>query len=148
MTSPSDPGTTLLREIRARTRVVACVGFSANPARPSNSVSRYLQGLGIKVVPVNPGLAGQSFLGEEVFADLSAIPDSIPVDMVDVFRRSEHVAEVVDDALNSLPHLRTIWTQLGVEDDVAAAKARARGVDVVQNRCPAIEFPRLAATTS
>ena len=131
----------LIRDILSRVRTIAVVGFSANPARPSHGVARYLQSRGYRVIPVNPGLAGQIHLGEKVHGTLAEI--SAPVDMVDVFRRSEAVAGVTDEAI-ALPRMPlAIWTQLGVRDDAAADRARARGMLVVQNRCPAIEIPRL-----
>jgi hypothetical protein len=142
MQNPSDPA---IREILASTRVIAVVGISANPDRPSHGVARFLQSRGYRVVPVNPGLAGQELLGEHVWADLASVPAVLGVDMVDIFRRSEAVPEVVAQALAHLPALRTVWMQLGVENAQAAAAARARGVAVVQNRCPAIEWPRLMA---
>ena len=131
----------LIRDVLSRVRTIAVVGFSANPARPSHSVARYLQNRGYRVIPVNPGLAGQTWLGEKVHASLAEI--SGPVDMVDVFRRSEAVAGVTDEALALSHPPLAIWTQLGVRDDEAAERARQRGVRVVQNRCPAIEIPRL-----
>lgn len=123
-------------------KVIALVGLSPNEARPAWGVARYLQSQGYRVIPVNPGHAGQTILGEPVYADLSLIPADMEVDMVDIFRRSEAVSEIVDQALEHLPSLRVIWTQLGVRDDAAARKARERGITVVQNRCPKIEFPR------
>ena len=131
----------LIREVLTNVRVIAVVGFSANPARPSHGVARYLQSRGYRVIPVNPGLAGQTWLGEKVQGSLAEIGG--PVDMVDVFRRSEAVAGVTDEALALSPLPFAIWTQLGVRDDEAAGRARAAGVRVVQNRCPAIEIPRL-----
>lgn len=122
------------------TRVVALVGWSPNPLRPSHRVAQVLAAHGYRVIPVNPGQAGTRVLGETVHARLSDIKD--PVDMVDIFRRSDHVLPVVEEALAHLPNLRTIWMQLGVEHAGAAALAEARGVRVVQNRCPAIELPR------
>jgi predicted CoA-binding protein len=92
---------------------------------------------------VNPGLAGQELLGERVCASLSEIPPDIPVDMVDIFRRSEAVPGIVAEALAHLPALRTVWMQIGVENAEAAAAAEARGIDVIQNRCPKIEYQRL-----
>jgi predicted CoA-binding protein len=137
MTSDDD-----IRRILAETRTIALVGWSPRPERASNSVARYLYRRGYRVIPVNPGQAGaDSGLGEPVRARLSDIDTN--VDMVDIFRRSEEVGRVVDEALAHLPGLRTIWMQLGVEDSAAAARARARGVDVVMNRCPVIEFARL-----
>ncbi len=132
-----------LMGILKRTKCVACVGVSANQVRPSFYVARYLGLKGYRVIPVNPGLAGQTLLGETVYADLRQIPSEIPVDMVDIFRQSAHVPPIVDDALQCLPGLRTIWMQIGVENPEAAAKAEARGMTVIQNRCPKIEFQRL-----
>jgi predicted CoA-binding protein len=130
-----------LRTILKRTKTVAVVGVSANQIRPSYYVARYLGLKGMRVIPVNPGLAGQTLLGETVYADVSDVPDD--VDMVDIFRRSEAVPPIVDAALKRWPNLQTIWMQIGVEHAEAAAKAEARGVDVVQNRCPKIEYQRL-----
>lgn len=127
----------------ARThRVIAMVGLSDNKSRPSWGVARYLQSQGYRVIPVNPGHTGQTILGETVYASLSDIPAGAGVQMVDVFRRSESVGPIVDEALAVLPELSTIWLQLGVRDDLAAERARARGVTVIQDRCPKIEFPR------
>lgn len=124
-----------------RAKVIALVGASANPVRPSYYVARYLGLKGMRVIPVNPGLAGQTLLGETVYADLTSIPDD--VDMVDVFRRSDAVPAIVDEALARWPNLQTIWMQIGVQHADAAAKAEARGVTVIQNRCPKIEYQRL-----
>ena len=132
-----------LREIFETTRTIAVVGFSNNPERASNKVANFLNSKGYRVIPVNPGLAGQEFLGEAVYADLASIPAEIEVDMVDIFRRSEMVPEVVTEALASLPHLRTIWMQLGVINDAAAAEARGAGKRVVMDRCPKIDYPRI-----
>jgi len=140
MQNPSDDD---IRHILEGTRVIAVVGISANPDRPSHEVARFLQGRGYRVVPVNPGLAGQTLLGERVWPDLASIPADLAVDMVDIFRKSEAVPALVSEALAHLPGLRTVWMQLGVESAEAAASATARGVAVVQNRCPAIEYPRL-----
>lgn len=130
-----------LKRILQRTRVIAVVGVSMNPVRPSYYVARYLSLKGYKVIPVNPGHAGKVLFGETVRAGLKDIPE--PVDMVDIFRRSEAVPPIVDDALEHLPGLRTIWMQIGVEHAGAAAAAQARGIDVIQNRCPKIEYQRL-----
>lgn len=130
-----------LKRILTETRVIALVGWSPNVDRPSNKVAAYLVAKGYRVIPVNPGQAGTRVLGEVVRANLSDITE--PVDMVDIFRRSAEVGALVDEALHVLPGLKTIWMQLGVEDATAAAKARAGGVAVVMNRCPAIEIPRL-----
>ncbi|WP_424975109.1 CoA-binding protein [Dinoroseobacter sp. S124A] len=136
-----DPSDDLLREILTRTRVVACVGVSMNPVRPSYYVARYLGLRGKRVIPVNPVHAGKTLLGETIRADLSEIEE--PVDMVDIFRRPEHVPAIVDAAMAELPSLRTVWMQIGVNHPEAAAKAEAAGLTVIQNRCPKIEYQRL-----
>ncbi|MDF1726342.1 MAG: CoA-binding protein [Sulfitobacter sp.] len=131
----------LLKDILTRTKRIAVVGVSANPIRPSFYVARYLKLKGYEVVPVNPGHAGEVLFGAEVVASLSDIEK--PVDMVDIFRRSEAVPPIVDEALACFPDLGTIWMQIGVEHADAASKAEARGVTVIQNRCPKIEYQRL-----
>ncbi|TVR46636.1 MAG: CoA-binding protein [Rhodobacteraceae bacterium] len=138
MTRPDD---STLRKIISSTRVIAVVGVSPNPVRPSYYVARYLKLKGFRIVPVNPGHAGSSILGEQVHASLSDCPED--VDMVDIFRRSEAVPPIVDEALAHLPKLRTIWMQIGVEHPDAAAKAEAKGIRVVQNLCPKMEYQRL-----
>lgn len=130
-----------LKDILTRTKRVAIVGLSSNPLRASYFVARYLSLRKFEVVPVNPGLAGQELFGARVVGSLSEIEG--PVDMVDIFRRSEAVPEIVDEALAQFADLGTIWMQIGVEHAQAAAVAQARGVDVVQNRCPKIEYQRL-----
>ena len=130
-----------LRGILTRTRRMAVVGVSMNPVRPSYYVARYLSLKKFDVVPVNPGHAGEVLFGRRVVARLSGIEGG--VDMVDIFRRSEHVGPIVEEALAAFPKLQTIWMQIGVENAEAAAMARARGVDVVMNRCPKIEYQRL-----
>jgi predicted CoA-binding protein len=130
-----------LREILARTKRIAMVGVSANQVRPSYYVGRYLALKGYDVTPVNPGLAGKTLFDKKVEARLSDIGHEI--DMVDIFRRSEHVPAIVDEALAAFPKLKTIWMQFGVEHAGAAEKARARGIDVVMNRCPKLEYQRL-----
>ena len=133
----------MIRQILTTTRVIALVGWSPNPDRPSHRVAAFLAGRGYRVIPVNPGHAGQMALGEVIRPDLASIPADVAVDMVDIFRRSEHVLPVVQEALAHLPQLRTVWMQLGVQNADAAALAEAQGVAVVQNRCPAIDIPRL-----
>lgn len=130
-----------LRKVLKRTKTVAVVGVSLNPVRPSYYVAPYLSLKGFTVIPVNPGHAGKRLFGAEVKAALSEI--DAKVDMVDIFRRSEAVPPIVDDALELFPDLKTIWMQIGVEHAEAAAKAEARGMDVVMNRCPKIEYQRL-----
>ena len=130
-----------LKDILTRTRRIAVVGVSMNPVRPSYYVARYLGLKGYHVVPVNPGHAGKMLFGQKVQASLSDIEED--VDMVDIFRRSETVPPIVEEALERFPALQTIWMQIGVQHAEAAAKAEARGVVVVQNRCPKIEYQRL-----
>lgn len=120
------------------TRRVALVGASARPDRPSHHVMRFLVTHGWNVTPVNPGLAGQTLLGRTVVGSLA---DAGPLDMVDVFRASDAAGAVVDDAVAL--GARVVWLQLGVIDETAAARARAAGLWVVMDRCPAIEAPRL-----
>ena len=130
-----------LKRILQQTKVIACVGVSANPVRPSHYVARYLGLKGFRVIPVNPGLAGQTLFGEEVAGTLSEI--EAEVDMVDIFRRPEHVPAIVEEALAAFPALRTVWMQIGVVNAEAAEAARARGCEVVMDRCPKIEYQRL-----
>ena len=130
-----------LKHILQRSKTVAVVGVSPNPVRPSYFVARYLKLKGYRVIPVNPGHAGAELLGETIRATLAECPPE--VDMVDIFRRSEHVPPIIDEAMAQLPNLRTIWMQIGVEHPEAAAKAQARGLDVVQNLCPKMEYQRL-----
>ena len=130
-----------LKSVLKKAKVVAVVGVSSNPVRPSYFVARYLTLKSYRVIPVNPGLAGQELFGETVYASLSDIP--FDVDMVDIFRRSDAVPPIVDEALARWPDLQTIWMQIGVEHAQAAAAAEERGVNVIQNRCPKIEYQRL-----
>ena len=129
-----------LRRILTNVKTIALVGWSPKPDRPSHRVAQFLRARGYRVIPVNPGQAGMdSGLGEVVRADLAAIGE--PIDMVDIFRRSDEVGPIVDAALRL--GVKVVWMQLGVVDDRAAALARAQGADVVMDRCPAIEIPRL-----
>lgn len=130
-----------LRDVLKRTRTVAVFGMSDNPVRPSYFVGNYLSRKGYRVIAVNPRLAGRKFFGEMAYASFADVPDE--VDMVDIFRRSEAVPEVVDAALARWPKLQTIWMQIGVVNPDAAAVAEARGVTVIQDRCPKIEYQRL-----
>ena len=130
-----------IRRILGAVRTIAVVGWSPKPDRPSHRVAAFLKAKGFRVIPVNPGQAGQEALGEVVRASLAEIGGG--VDIVDIFRRSEEAGAVVDEALATLPGLRAVWMQLGVVDEAAAARARAVGVEVVMDRCPAIEMPRL-----
>ena len=130
-----------IRNIFERVRVIALVGASNNPERPSNYVGAFLQGKGYKVIPVNPGLAGQEINGAKVYASLADIPETI--DMVDIFRAADAVPGVVDEALALDPRPTVIWMQMGIIHEEAAAKARAAGLTVVMDRCPKVEIPRL-----
>lgn len=130
-----------LRDVLKRTRRIAVVGVSLNEVRPSFYVARYLKLKKFDVIPVNPVHAGKIAFGSTVIGSLSEIEGG--VDMVDIFRRPEHVPQVVDEALACFPDLATIWMQIGVWHEEAAQKARASGVDVIMNRCPKIEYQRL-----
>jgi predicted CoA-binding protein len=120
-------------------RTIAVVGASPRRERPSHGVMAYLQRHGYRAIPVNPNAVGTTINGETVYAKLADVPE--PIDMVDVFRRSEMAGGVVDEAIAA--GAKVVWMQLGVRDDDAAARAAAHGLKVVMNRCPAIEFPRL-----
>ncbi|WP_417263598.1 CoA-binding protein [Celeribacter sp.] len=130
-----------IARILGDTKVIALVGASPKPDRPSHRVGTFLAARGYKVIPVNPGQAGKELFGQTCVAALSDITE--PVDMVDIFRRSEEVEHVVDDALHALQGLKYIWMQLDIVNEKAAALARAQGAEVVMDRCPAIEIPRL-----
>ncbi len=132
-----NPPDETIREILATPKRIAVVGCSPDPGRDSHRIASLLADRGHEVVPVNPEVA--EVLGRKCYASLRDVPGRI--DMVDVFRRSEHVASIVDDAIAA--GARIVWTQLGVGDEVAAAKAAAAGLTVVMDRCPAIEYRRL-----
>jgi len=123
----------------AGAKIVAVVGFSANADRPVRGVSDYLQRAGLRIIPVNPGLAGQVLMGETVYASLSDIPAEIAVDTVDVFRRSEQVPAIAAEAVQHLPHLRTLWLQMGVTSPEARALAQEKGVNFIEDRCLKVE---------
>lgn len=127
-----------IRDILTTTRRIAVVGASNKPDRPSNEVMGFLIARGFDVVGVNPGLAGQMVHGRPVVATLD---DAAPLDMVDVFRASDQVAEIMADAIRL--GARIVWLQLGVADPAAAAAGRAAGLQVVESRCPTIEWRRL-----
>ena len=128
-----------VEEILARSEVVAVVGLSDRPDRPSHGVAQYLQEQGYRIIPVNPQLRGP-VLGEEPYSRLEDVPERI--DLVDVFRRSEDVPPVVDAAI--AVGASAVWMQLGIVHEEAAAKARAAGLDVVMDKCTAIEHRALA----
>jgi predicted CoA-binding protein len=135
-----------IRGILNTVKTIAMVGISPKDNRPSYFAFKYLLERGYRMIPVNPGQAGKEILGQKVYAKLSDIPE--PVDMVDVFRASQHAGPVVDEALALASKPQVIWMQLGVRNDEAAAKAEAAGVKVVMNRCPKIEYGRLSSEIS
>jgi hypothetical protein len=131
-----------IREILTSVKSIAMVGASANSARPSYLVLKYLSERGYRMYPINPGLAGKTIHGLPVFATLSDAPG--PIDMVEIFRNSDAAGAIVDEALALDPLPKVIWMQLSVRNDAAAVRAEARGVRVVMNRCPKIEYGRLS----
>jgi O-acetylhomoserine (thiol)-lyase len=133
-----------IRAILQRVKTIAMVGASSNWNRPSYFVMKYLQGKGYRVIPVNPGTAGQTLLGEKIYASLKDIPDKI--DMVDVFRASDAVGPIMADAIAI--GTGVVWMQLGVRNDEAAAVGQAAGIEVVMDRCPKIEFSKLGGELS
>lgn len=132
-----------IRAILKRVKNFAVVGASANPERPSFGVMRFLLNQGYGVRPVNPGVAGQTIHGQEVYPNLAAVP--APADVIDIFRTPEAALQVVRDAIAVKDTLKAsvVWMQLGVINEAAAAEARANGFTVVMDRCPKIEFSRL-----
>lgn len=123
----------------AEARVIAVVGASDRPERPSNGVMKFLQSQGYRVLPVNPQITGEHVHGEYVWRELSQIGE--PIDIVDIFRRSDAAGEAVDQAI--AVNAKAVWMQLGVINEAAAARAEAAGLKVVMNRCPKIEIMRL-----
>lgn len=132
----------MIRGVLSSVKTIALVGASPKEQRPSYFVMRYLLGKGFRVIPVNPGQAGGTILGQACYADLAAIPE--PVDMIDIFRTADAVPGIIDAALALDPLPKVIWMQLGVRHDAAAAKAEAAGLAVVMDRCPKIEYARLS----
>ena len=132
-----------IRGILNTVKTIAMVGISPKDNRPSYFAFKYLSERGYNMIPVNPGQAGKTILGRKVYARLSDIPE--PIDMVDIFRASQHALPVVEEALTLTPKPQVIWMQLGVRNDEAAAKAEAAGLTVVMNRCPKIEYGRLSS---
>lgn len=128
-----------IRDLLASARTIAMVGASDRPDRASWGVMRFLQEHGYRVIPVNPQITGEHVHGEYVFRELGQLGD--PIDIVDIFRRSEAAGEAVDEAI--AVGAKAVWMQLGVVNQAAAARAEAAGLKVVMDRCPKIEIPRL-----
>ncbi|MGD0249842.1 MAG: CoA-binding protein [Thermoplasmata archaeon] len=128
-----------LREVLTRAHTIAVVGLSDKPERDSNEVARYLKSQGYRIVPVNPTLP--EVLGETSYPSLAAVPASVRVDVVDIFRRSDQVPPIVDEALAR--HVPVVWLQLGVENAEAATKARAAGATFYENLCIMVQHRRL-----
>jgi hypothetical protein len=125
----ANPSTGEIRELLKRIKTIAVVGLSASPSRPSHGVARALQGFGYRIIPVNPAVS--EALGEKAYPSLRDLPE--PVDLVDVFRESSHVAGIVDDCIAL--RLPALWLQDGVVDEAAALRAREAGLTVVMDRC-------------
>lgn len=128
-----------IRALLEGTRTIAMIGASDRPDRPSYGVMAYLQDRGYRVIPINPQITGEHLHGEFVFRELSQIGE--PIDMVDIFRRSEAAGDAVDQAIAA--GAKSVWMQIGVMNEEAAARAEAAGLKVVMDRCPKIEIPRL-----
>jgi uncharacterized protein len=135
-----------IRGILNSVKTIAMVGTSPKDNRPSYFAFKYLMERGYRMIPVNPGQAGKTILGQKVYARLSDISE--PIDMVDIFRASEHVLRVVKEAVALQPKPRVIWMQLMVRHDEAAKLAEDAGFKVVMNRCPKIEYGRLSSEIS
>jgi predicted CoA-binding protein len=132
-----------IRGILNSVKTIAMVGVSANTSRPSYFAFKYLLERGYRMIPVNPGLAGQDLLGQRVYAKLGDIPE--PIDMVDIFRSSQYALAIVQEALVLAPRPQVVWMQLGIRNDAAADLAEENGLKVVMNRCPKIEYGRLSS---
>ena len=135
-----------IRAILSGVKTIAMVGASPVNVRPSYFAFKYLAQRGYDMIPVNPGHVGKSLLGKPFVASLHDI--GRPIDMIDIFRSSEHVMPLVDEALAMSPLPKVIWMQLGARNDEAAAKAEAKGLQMVMNRCPKIEYGRLSSEIS
>ncbi|MFZ0986146.1 MAG: CoA-binding protein [Xanthobacteraceae bacterium] len=132
-----------IRGILNTVKTIAMVGASEKENRPSYFAFKYLLERGYHMIPVNPGHAGETMLGQKIYARLSDIPE--PIDMVDIFRASQYALPIVQEALSLKPRPQVIWMQLGIRNDEAAALAEANGMKVVMNRCPKIEYGRLSS---
>ena len=134
-----------IRAVLETSRTIALVGASNKPERPAHRVMQFLLDMGYNVIPVNPGMEGKDLLGQKVYASLASIKaDNHDVDMVDIFRNSDACPGIVDEAIAI--GAKTAWMQIGVISEEAAAKAQEAGLNVVMNRCPKIEIPRLGIT--
>jgi predicted CoA-binding protein len=132
-----------IRGILSTVKTIAMVGVSANTSRPSYFAFKYLLERGYRMIPVNPGLAGQDLLGQRVYATLADVPE--PVDMVDIFRASQYALAIVQEMLALAPRPQVVWMQLGIRSDAAADLAEKNAIKVVMNRCPKIEYGRLSS---
>src|ERR1700719_209209 len=132
-----------IRGILNTVKTIAMVGAREKESRPSYFAFKYLLERGYRMIPVNPGHAGEDMLGQRIYARLADIPE--PIDMVDIFRGSQYALAIVQEALALRPPPQVIWMQLGVRNDEAAALAEANGMKVVMNRCPKIEYGRLSS---
>jgi uncharacterized protein len=132
-----------IRGILNTVKTIAMVGASEKQNRPSYFAFKYLLERGYRMIPVNPGHAGKTLLGQKIYARLIDIAE--PIDMVDIFRSSQYALPIVQEALSLKPRPQVIWMQLGVRSDEAAALAEANGLRVIMNRCPKIEYGRLSS---
>ncbi|MEM7693662.1 MAG: CoA-binding protein [Pseudomonadota bacterium] len=132
----------LIGRVLRETRTVAMIGASANNVRPSYFVLKYLIAKGFVVYPINPGRAGGEIAGRPCYASIADVPE--PIDLVDVFRAADAVPGVVEEVLALAPPPKVLWLQLGIRNDEAVAPAEAKGITVIQNRCPKIEYGRLS----
>lgn len=128
-----------IRRLLTGARTIAIVGASDRPSRPSYGVMKFLQDRGYRTLPVNPQITGEHVLGEFVWRELAQI--GIPIDIVDIFRRPEAALEAVEQAI--FVRAKAVWMQIGVVNEEAAKQAEAAGLEVVMDRCPKIEIPRL-----
>ena len=135
----ANPPPEAIRDLLKRTRHIALVGFSPNPGRPSHNIGRMMQRFGFRVTPVRPGIT--EGLGEKAYPDLASVPD--PIDLVDVFRASQHVAAIIDECIRL--GLKAVWLQDGVIDEEAAERAVAAGMTVIMDRCILRDYTRLVA---
>ena len=143
MAYPVYPDALIARILRS-VKTIAMVGASPNEVRPSYFAMKYLIEKGFTIIPVNPGVAGRTILGQKVYANLSEVPP--PVDMVDIFRNSDAAGPIADDVIANKDRLgvKILWMQLGVINEEAAQRAQAAGLTVIMNRCPKIEYGRLS----